>query len=43
MKPKGKSVSYLTPLTGLREGDLDDGEELYSVLAAVKSVLGSDL
>ena len=43
VKPKEKVMSYLTPLTGLREGDLDDGEELRSVLAAVKSVLGPDL
>ena len=33
-------MSYFTPLTGR---DLDDGEELDSVLAAVKSVLGPDL
>ena len=29
VKPIEKIVSYLTPLTGLREGDLDDGEQLY--------------
>ena len=43
VKPKEKIMSYFMPLTGLREGDLDDGEELGSVLAAVKSVLGPDL
>ena len=43
VKPVEKVVSYLTPLTGLREGDLDDGEPLDSVLAEVKSVLGPDV
>ena len=42
-KASGKVVSYLTPLTGLREGLLDDGEPLDSVLAEVKSVLGPDV
>ena len=42
-KPVEKVMSYLTPLTGLREGDLDDGEPLDCVLAEVKSVLGPDV
>lgn len=43
VKPVEKIVSYLTPLTGLREGDLDDGEPLDCVLTEVKRVLGSDV
>ena len=36
-------VSYLTPLTGIRAGDLDDGEPLESVLVEVKRLLGPDV
>ena len=32
VKPSETIVSFLTPLTGLREGDLEDGEQLSSVL-----------
>ena len=43
VKPTEEIVSYLTPLTGLRAGDLDDGEPLESVMAEVKGVLGPDV
>ena len=43
VKVTEKVMSYLTPLTGLREGDLDDGEPLDKVLADVKRVLGPDV
>ena len=43
VKPKEKVMSYLTPLTGIREGDLDDGEPLEKVVAEVKGLLGSDV
>ena len=43
VKPAEKVVSYLTPLTGLREGDLDDGEPLENVLAEAKRLLGPDV
>ena len=43
VKPTEAVMSYLTPLTGLRKGDLDDGEQLSHVVAEVKSVLGSDV
>lgn len=36
-------VSYLTPLTGLTAGDLDDGEPLETVLEEVKKLLGPDV
>ena len=35
-------VSYLTPLTGIRPGDLDNGEDLAKVIKDVKAILGSD-
>ena len=41
--PVEKVMSYLSPLTGLREGDLDDGEPLENVLEEVKRVLGPDV
>ncbi len=43
VKPVGPIVSYLTPLTGLRRGDLDHAERLSDVLAEVKSLLGRDV
>ena len=43
VKPVGPVVSYLTPLTGLRQGDLDHGERLSDVVAEVKSLLGRDV
>ena len=44
VKPREPIVSYLTPITGLRAGDLDDGENLESVLAQVlHALLGPDV
>ena len=43
VKPEKPVVSYLTPLTGLRNGDLDDGDRLGNVICEVKSLLGSDV
>ena len=43
VKPKEKVMSYLTPLTGIREGDLDDGEPLEKVVTEVKGLLGPDV
>ena len=36
-------VSYLTPLTGLRKGDLDDGKSLDTVIRDIKGFLGRDV
>ena len=35
-------LSYLTPLTGLRKGDLDDGKSLDTVIRDIKGFLGPD-
>ena len=35
-------LSYLTPLTGLRKGDLDDGKSLDTVIRDIKGLLGPD-
>ena len=43
VKPEKPIVSYLTPLTGVRQGDLDDGERLGDVLKEVKDLLGPDV
>lgn len=43
VKPESPVVSYLTPLTGVREGDLDNGERLADVLTQVKALLGRDV
>ena len=43
VKPEKRIVSYLTPLTGLQPGDLDDGERLSVVLRDVKALLGPDV
>ena len=43
VKPEKRVVSYLTPITGFREGDLDDGAKLSDVIAAVKRLLGPDV
>ncbi len=43
VKPEKPVVSYLTPLTGVREGDLDNGEALSDVIAQVKAILGPDV
>ena len=43
VKPEKPVVSYLTPLTGVREGHLDDADSLSSVIAEVKQLLGPDV
>ena len=43
VKPEKRIVSYLTPLTGFREGALDDGEKLGDVITDVKRILGPDV
>ena len=43
VKPDKPIVSYLTPLTGVKRGDLDDGERLSVVLRDVKALLGPDV
>lgn len=43
VKPDKPVVSYLTPLTGFRQGDLDRGESLESVIAEVKSLLAPNV
>ena len=43
VKPDKPVVSYLTPLTGVRAGDLDKGERLYNVIKEVKALLGEDV
>ena len=43
VNPKCKVFSYLTPLTGLKEGDLDDGVSLESAVKDVKRLLGPDV
>ena len=43
VKPEKPVVSYLTPLTGVREGDLDDADSFSSVIAEVKKLLGPDV
>ena len=43
VKPMSPVKSYLTPLTGVRQGDLDDAENLSDVLCEVKALLGRDV
>ena len=43
VKPKSRVVSYLTPLTGVRPGDLDDADSLEDVVREVKALLGPDV
>ena len=43
VKPEKRIVSYLTPITGVSEGDLDDGQRLSDVIAEVKRLLGPDV
>ena len=43
VKPEKPVVSYLTPLTGIRKGDLDRAEKLSDVIAEVKALLGRDV
>ncbi len=40
VKPEKPVVSYLTPLTGVRAGDLDNAPTVASVIAEVKALLG---
>ena len=42
VKPEQKVFSYLTPLTGLRAGDLDDGIPLHDAISKTKKVIDSD-
>ena len=41
--PEEKIVSYLTPITGVRAGDLDYGKSLGAVLAQVHALLSPDV
>jgi len=43
IKPKEPVYNYLTEITGVREGDLDDGEPLEDVIEKVKAQLGVDV
>ena len=43
VKPDKPVKSYLTPLTGVRQGDLDNGASLESAIAEVKRLLGPDV
>ena len=43
VKPEGRIVSYLTPVTGVREGDLDNAKSLQTVLAQVYALLSPDV
>ena len=43
VKPTKPIVSYLTPLTGFKLGDLDFGESLEDVIADVKGLLGPEV
>ncbi len=43
VKPKSPVVSYLTPLTGVKEGDLDSGQDIEDVICQVKALLGPDV
>ena len=43
VKPEGRIVSYLTPITGVREGDLDNAKSLETVLAQVYALLSPDV
>ena len=40
VKPTSPVASYLTPLTGLHKGDLDDGARLEDVIVEVKALMG---
>ena len=41
--PEEKIVSYLTPITGVRAGDLDNGKSLETVLTQVHALLSPDV
>ena len=43
VKPEGRIASYLTPITGVREGDLDDARSLETVLTQVYALLSPDV
>ena len=43
VKPEGRIVSYLTPITGVREGDLDNAKSLQTVLTQVYALLSPDV
>ena len=43
VKPDKPVVSYITPLTGLQKGDLDDGDRLADVIQEVKLLLRPDV
>ena len=43
VKPDKPVVSYLTPITGLQAGDLDNGKSLDAVLAQVHGLLSPDV
>ena len=43
VKQDNPVFSYLTPLTGLHRGDLDDGEQLDDVIRQVKALFGPDV
>ena len=43
VKPEGRIVSYLTPVTGVREGDLDNAKSLQTVLAQVYALLSPNV
>ena len=43
IKPDKPVVSYITPLTGLRKGDLDNGDRLADVIREVKLLLGPNI
>ena len=43
VKPEGRIVSYITPITGVREGDLDNAKSLETVLTQVYALLSPDV
>ena len=43
VKQDNPVFNYLTPLTGLRAGDLDNGEQLDAVIRKVKALFGPDV
>ena len=43
VKPEKPVFSYLTPLTGVKKGDLDHGGKLCDTIKEVKSLLGPDV
>ena len=43
VKPEGRIASYFTPITGVREGDLDNAKSLETVLTQVYAHLSPDV